>query len=151
VPDNLHWTPVDLEHQDLLAGLQEAGFDACRPAFFSWLGVVQYLSWPAIELTLRVVTSLPNPSSIVLSFMLPDTDLSASEAAAALAVAEEAAIKGEPWLTRIQPADLAAKLSHLKFREVVHLSPEEANVRYFAGREDDMRAPHVAQLMSATN
>jgi hypothetical protein len=96
-----------LEQRDLMPALQEAGFDPSRPAFFSWLGVVQYLTWPAIELTLRAVTALPTASTIVMSFMLPDTDLPTAEAAAARAVAEAAAAKGEPWLTRIQPADLA--------------------------------------------
>jgi methyltransferase (TIGR00027 family) len=151
VPDNLHWTSIDLEQRGLIPALQEAGFDLSRPAFFSWLGVVQYLTWPAIELTLRVVTALPTPSTIVLSFMLPDIDLPAVESAAARAVAEAATAKGEPWFTRIQPADLANRLSHLGFRNVVHLAPEEANARYFSGRRDGLRAPHVAQLISATN
>jgi methyltransferase (TIGR00027 family) len=151
VPGNLCWAPVDLEHQDLIPGLQKAGFDASRRAFFSWLGVVQYLTWSAIELTLRAVATLPSPSTIVLSFMLPDDGLTASEAAAARAIAEEAAKKGEPWLTRIQPSDLANRLSHLGFKEINHLSPADAHARYFAGRQDDMRAPHVAQMMSATN
>src|SRR5262249_30574412 len=39
VPDNLHWAPIDFEQQTLAAGLRDAGFDAARPAFFSWLGV----------------------------------------------------------------------------------------------------------------
>jgi methyltransferase (TIGR00027 family) len=151
LPNNLRWAPIDLERQDLASGLNEAGFDRSRPAFFSWLGVVQYLTWPAIELTLRLVTTLPTPSTIVLSFMLPDTDLPAQEAIAAHKIAEEAAANGEPWLSRFQPADLARRLSKLGFREVVHLTQQEANARYFTGRQDGLRAPHVAQLMSATN
>ena len=150
-PDNLHWSPIDLERQDLLQGLRKAGFDHSRPAFVSWLGVMQYLTWPTIELTLKAVAALPGPSTIVMSFMLPDAALSGSEAAAARAVADEAAKKGEPWLTRLQPADLANRLSRLGFRQVVHLSPEEANARYFAKRDDDLQASHVAQMMSATN
>ena len=112
---------------------------------------MQYLTWPTIELTLKAVAALPGPSTIVMSFMLPDAALSGSEAAAARAVADEAAKKGEPWLTRLQPADLANRLSRLGFRQVVHLSPEEANARYFAKRDDDLQASHVAQMMSATN
>jgi methyltransferase (TIGR00027 family) len=150
-PDNLHWSPIDLEHRELLPGLQEAGFDASRPAFVSWLGVIQYLTWPAIEVTLKAVAALPVPSTIVMSFMLPDADLSESEASAARTVADEAAKKGEPWLTRLRPIEFATRLSSLGFKEVVHLSPEEANDRYFAGRRDGLQAVHVAQMMSATN
>jgi methyltransferase (TIGR00027 family) len=150
-PDNLRWAPIDFEQQSLAAGLREAGFNASRPTFFSWLGVTQYLTLPAIDATLRVVAALPTPSTIVLSFMLPDIDLPPEEAAAARAVADDAARRGEPWLTRIAPQHLAVRLNQLGFREVIYLSPAEASARYFAGRRDGLRAPHVAQLMSATN
>jgi methyltransferase (TIGR00027 family) len=150
VPDNLRWAPIDFEQQTLATGLRNAGFDASKPAFFSWLGVTQYLSLPAIDATLRFVVALRSPSTIVLSFMLPDIDLPSDEAAAARQVACDAARAGEPWLTRLSPRDLAVRLTQLGFHKVIHLSPEEANTRYFAGRRDGLRAPHVAQLMSAT-
>ena len=150
VPDNLHWAPIDFEQQTLAATLLGAGFDSLRPAFFSWLGVTQYLTLVAIDATLKVVAALPSPSTVVVSFMLPDVDLPSEEAAAARAVAEDAATTGEPWLTRIRPEELAARLARLGFREVVRLTPEEANARYFAGRHDGLRAPHAAQLIRAT-
>jgi methyltransferase (TIGR00027 family) len=149
-PENLHWAPIDLEQQSLLAGLQDVGLDASSSAFFSWLGVSQYLTLPAIDATLKAVAALPSPSTIVLSFIIPDLDLPPEEAAGARAVAEDAARTGEPWLTRLRPRELAARFTKFGFREVVHLTPEEANARYFTGREDGLRAPHVAQLMSAT-
>jgi methyltransferase (TIGR00027 family) len=150
VPDNLHWAPIDFEQQTLAAGLRETGFDTSQPAFFSWLGVTQYLTLAAIDATLRVVAALPSPSTIVLSFILPDADLPSEEAVGARAIAEDAATKGEPWLTRISPPELAARLASLGFREVIHLIPEQANARYFAGRRDGLRAPYAAQLISAT-
>jgi methyltransferase (TIGR00027 family) len=149
-PNNLRWAPIDFEQQTLAAGLREAGFDTSRPAFFSWLGVTQYLTLAAIDATLKVVVTLPSPSTIVLSFMLPDVDLPSEEATAARTVAKDAASTGEPWLTRISPQELAVRLSQLGFREVVHLTPQQANARYFSGRRDGLQAPHVAQLMSAT-
>src|SRR5215831_8024380 len=148
VPKNVHWAPIDFEQQSLSAGLQDAGVDASRSAFFSWLGVTQYLTLPAIDATLKSVAAFPSPSTIVLSFMLPDDDLPPEEVAAARAVANEAARKGEPWLSRIAPQDLADRLNRLGFREVIYLSPAEASTRYFAGRRDGLRAPRVAQLMS---
>jgi O-methyltransferase involved in polyketide biosynthesis len=132
-------------------GWREAGFDDSRSAFFSWLGVTQYLTRPAIDATLKVVAALPSPSTIVLSFMVPDVDLPSEEAAAARTVAEHAAGRGEPWITRMSSQELTSRLTRLGFREVVHLSPEDANSRYFGGRRDGLRAPHVAQLMAASN
>ena len=83
--------------------------------------------------------------------MLPESDLPPNEAAAARAVADNAATTSEPWLTRLAPRELAARLNQFGFREVIHLSPAEASARYFAGRSDGLQAPMVAQLMSATN
>jgi methyltransferase (TIGR00027 family) len=150
VPDNLRWVPIDFEQQTLTTPLGNADFDASKPAFFSWLGVTQYLSLPAIDATLSFVAALRSPSTIVLSFMVPDIDLPPEEAAVVRQVADDAARAGEPWLTRISSQELAVRLTQLGFRNVIHLSPEEANTRYFAGRRDGLRAPHVAQLMSAT-
>jgi O-methyltransferase involved in polyketide biosynthesis len=78
-------------------------------------GVIQYLTPPAIDATLRVVAALPSPSTIVLSFMLPDIDLQSEEATGARQAANEAARTGEPWLTRITRQDLAFRLTELGF------------------------------------
>jgi len=43
---------------------------------------------------------------------------------------------------------IVAWLSQLGFREVVHLTPQEANARYFGNRRDGL--PHVAQFIGAT-
>jgi methyltransferase (TIGR00027 family) len=149
-PENLRWVPIDFEQQTLAAGLAAAGFDPARPAFFSWLGVTQYLTFSAIGVTLEVVARLPSPTTIVLTVMLPDVDLPPEEAAAARTVADDAAAAGEPWLTRIRPAEMVARLRGLGFRDVVHLTPHQANSRYFVGRRDALRAPHAVQLLSAT-
>jgi hypothetical protein len=45
---------------------------------------------------------------------------------------------------------LAAGLQEAGFRYHRHLTPQEANARYFAGRRDGLKAPRVAQLISAT-
>jgi len=150
VPANLHWAPIHFERATLAEGLLTAGLDRERPAFFSWLGVTQYLTLPAIDATLRVVTSLPAPTTIVLSFMLPDEDLAGEELEAARSVAQTAAATGEPWRTRFRPQELCTRLAGLGFSSVFHLTPGEANVRYFTERQDRLRAPDAAQLVSAT-
>jgi len=40
LPASLTFVPLDFELQALAEGLAGAGFDAARPAFFGWLGVV---------------------------------------------------------------------------------------------------------------
>lgn len=57
--------------------------------------------------------------------------------------------RGEPWLTRLRPAELQSKLTALGFSQVTHLSPDGANARYFRGRHDDLAAWSAEQMMGA--
>jgi methyltransferase (TIGR00027 family) len=59
LPGSLTFVPLDFEHKALAEGLAEAGFDAGAPSFFSWLGVVPYLTLEAFRATLVVVGQLP--------------------------------------------------------------------------------------------
>ncbi len=57
-PPTLTFVPVDLARETLGPALERAGFDSCRRAFFTWLGVVPYLEEPSVLATLRYVASL---------------------------------------------------------------------------------------------
>ncbi len=54
-PTGLIYAPIDFEAQTLDQGLADAGFDPGQPAFFSWLGVVMYLTEEAGFRTLAYV------------------------------------------------------------------------------------------------
>ncbi|HEX5501016.1 MAG TPA: SAM-dependent methyltransferase [Thermomicrobiales bacterium] len=149
-PPNLRWAPVDFERDALADGLAAAGFDATRPACFSWLGVMMYLTWPAIDAVLGFVAALPRPSTIVLDFVPPDEALTGFDLKAMQRLAAAIASVGEPLRTRPWPEVLAARLRAAGFSRVSLLTPEEANARYFAGRRDGLRVPGYAPLVSAT-
>jgi methyltransferase (TIGR00027 family) len=150
-PPNLHWAPVDFERQGLADGLAAAGFDASRATYVSWLGVTAYLSLTAIDATLKVVAALPLGSSVTLSFVLPDEDLTGLDLENVRSVARRAAEAGEPYLSRFRPEELRAHLSHdLGFSTVFHLTPAEATARYLSGRRDGLTAPRWMQVMTAT-
>jgi methyltransferase (TIGR00027 family) len=148
-PPNLRWAPVDFERQTLLKGLAAAGFDPTLSSYVSWLGGTGYLTRSAIDTTLRVVAALPPPSSITLSFVLPDDALSGLDLETAKAVARRVTESGEPYLSRFYPDDFRMYLRELGFSRVFHLAPAEAAMRYFRGRRDGLRAPEWMQVMSA--
>jgi len=149
-PSNLSWAPLDFERQTLLEVLTAAGFDAARPSYFSWLGVTYYLTRPAIDATLHVVTALPASSTITLDFNVPNDDLTGLDLETSQFVAQVVAGWGEPEVTRFRPEELQAHLHDLGFSRVFHLAPPEAAARYFSGRGDGLRAPKWQQVMSAT-
>ena len=150
LPSNLSWAPVDFQCDTLSDRLSSAGFDSSRPACFSWLGVTQYLTLPAIDDTLRFVAGLPSPSTLVLTFDVPISMVPPEQHEATKQHFQRAAAAGEPFLTFFDPAELRGRLHELGFSRVVHLSPTEANTRYFAGRRDGLQAPDVQHAMTAT-
>ncbi|MBV8476214.1 MAG: class I SAM-dependent methyltransferase, partial [Acidobacteria bacterium] len=62
VPENVTFVPVDFEKVSLATALPQAGIDSGMAAFFSMLGVTQYLIEGAFDETLRFVLSMPSPS-----------------------------------------------------------------------------------------
>src|SRR5262245_39115812 len=70
IPPGLHFVPVDFERDDLGKALSGAGFQQNSPAFFTWLGVVPYLTLDAIHSTLDYMASIQN-SEVVFDYMEP--------------------------------------------------------------------------------
>lgn len=149
IPDNVFFAAVDFESTTLDDGLRQASFDASKPAFFSMLGVSQYLAANALDSTLEFVLSMPRSSEVVLSIVLPDHLLPSDEAALAASYAARFASIGEPWLTRPVPDEFLAKLRSMGFSQAHHLSPEQANARYFAARTDGLQASLQEQMIRA--
>ena len=72
------------------------------------------------------------------------------DAAPGATLASMAAAVGEPWLTYYEPNEIERKLRHAGFSDVMLVTPEIANQRYFAGRADALPLPRKTSLLSAT-
>jgi len=129
VPANVRFAAIDFETTSLGDGLRAAGFDPSASAFFSWLGVVPYLTRDAIDAVFRFVAALPPPSEIAFTFAPPDLDAGLARRVAGL---------GEPFRTFFAPGEIAPMLSALGFGDVELLSPEAA--RAFLGERRDALA-----------
>jgi methyltransferase (TIGR00027 family) len=149
VPAGLTFAPVDFESQTLADGLRAAGFRDDEPAFFSWLGVVPYLTREAIRATLRYVAALPAGSEIVFDYGIPPDSLDPRRRQVFDALAERVAAAGEPWRTFYEPAALVRELGELGFGDVEDTGPEAIDARYFADRTDGLRMGGLGHLMRA--
>jgi methyltransferase (TIGR00027 family) len=149
-PANVAYVPVDLEHKELLAPLVAAGFDPQLPAFCSALGIVQFLTAEAVDALLTFAARRATGSEIVFSFTPPDDELGERS----LTGVRESQVRtqgyGEPWLTRLRPSELTARLRQLGFRDIELLTPDLANQRYFHGRTDGLASAPSGQLIAAT-
>ena len=138
VPSSLTFAPVDFERQTLADGLAAAGFDATRPAFFSWLGVTMYLTDATVESTLAFVAARPD-RGITFDYTVPRSSLTLLERFAFDALARRVARAGEPFVTFFEPASLVARLRRLGFQTIDDVGRDEINARYFSGRADGLR------------
>jgi methyltransferase (TIGR00027 family) len=150
LPDNLTFIPIDFEVQTLVEGIAASPFKPHEPAFFSWLGVTQYLTTEAVLSTLQYVASSAAPGSeIVFQIILSPSTLSAEDRAVVTVASQLAAQRGEPWLSFFEPTTLESQLRAMGFTEVLHFTPAEATVLYFQGRTDGLRLPNYFELIKA--
>jgi methyltransferase (TIGR00027 family) len=120
VPDKLIFAPVDFERESLAEGLARAGFRRDRTAFFQWLGVTPYLTREAISSTLDYIASVP-ASAVAFDYTEPFENQSPERRARLTAMAENAAARGEPWLSFFDPPEIAGILRDKGFRDIEDL------------------------------
>src|SRR5882757_6199799 len=71
LPAALTFVPVDFERETLAEGLAAAGFDPAQQTFFTWLGVVPYLTDEAIFSTLGFIAGLSGGAHVVFDYVNP--------------------------------------------------------------------------------
>jgi len=128
-PPSLTFAPVDFERETLADGLAAAGFDPAAPAFFTWLGVVPYLTRDAVFGTLRYIAGRTGGSQVVFDYAEPPAALPARQRLAHEARARRVAAVGEPWLSYFVPGELATDLRGLGFTEIEDLGPADLGAR----------------------
>ena len=150
VPENLTFVPLDLEHHTLAEDLTEAGFDAGRPAFFGWLGVIPYLPLETVRATLATIAALTAGSGVSFDFALAPEMLSAVGRIAFERLAERVAAAGEPFQLFFTPETMEAELRRAGFGRIEHLDYAQLNERYFKDRTDGLKLSAVRLGMLAT-
>ncbi len=139
-PETLEFVPIDFERQSLEEVLGSSSFVPEEPSFFSWLGVVVYLTSDAIDTTLRSIqSSAAAGSELVLDYMLPDDLVDSRDRSVIESVRRFGVRRGEPYVSYFEPPRIATVLSGFGFRVLEDLSPSGQHARYFAGRDDDLR------------
>jgi methyltransferase (TIGR00027 family) len=135
-PDTLTFVPIDFERETLAEALAANDFDAARQTFFTWLGVVPYLTEQAVFSTLGFIASLRGGSHVVFDYSNP-LEMEAvrdEQAAERAALAERVNSLGESFRSYFNTHELHIKLTDLGFREIEDLGPASIRARYFANR-----------------
>ena len=144
-PESLTFAPVDFERETLADGLAAAGFDFAQQTFFTWLGVVPYLSETAVWTTLTFIASLGAGAQVVFDYADPPDTLSPEARAFHDARAERVQTIGEAWVTYFDAGPLHSGLRKIGFSDIEDLGPREIAARYFPSRASSApeRGGHV--------
>ena len=150
MPASLTFVPADLGADSLTGALQAAGFNFSQPAMVSWLGVIMYLSRPAIESTLASLARFAAGTELIADCMLPQSlrdeagDLYVSQ------VGPAAADRGEPWLTFLSPGEMGGLLAEYGFAATEHVQQRDAVPARLWDRSDSLQPISLSMITRAT-
>ncbi len=143
LPPWLIFVPVDFERDDLGEMLAGAGFQRNSPAFFTWLGVVPYLTREATGSTLDYMASIQS-SEVVFDYMEPPQSFSEEMRELVTEQTEELEKMGERWVSSFEPAGIRSFLRAHGFREIEDVDFQEITSRF--GRAVQGLSPGQAGL-----
>jgi methyltransferase (TIGR00027 family) len=129
LPPSLIFVPVDFEQDEVGEKLVAAGFQQNAPAFFTWLGVVPYLTEDAIDRTLDYISSIQN-SEVVFDYMEPAEAFSEELRQIEKARADQLEKLGERSATRFEPDGVAAVLRSHGFCDLEDIDFQEIASRF---------------------
>lgn len=146
---SLRYVPIDFERETLSAALDAGGVNRRAKAFFSWLGVTQYLTRDAVLKALREIASATVAGGgIVATFVVPASTLSRAGSELVASVVARTASVGEPWLSFFEPQEMVALMEQAGFVDVSCFGPEDAAQTYLAGRRDGLRMPPYSRVVT---
>src|SRR5260370_22112255 len=134
IPPSVAFVPLDAEVDDLVQALTGAGFDISVPAIVSAIALTQYLAQPAIERILYLVASFAPGSRMVLTYVVPATELSEMAAAGLAWTMSQAAERGESFLSLSLQFAFPALLHPTHFARLQVVGPLQLIQRYLADR-----------------
>jgi methyltransferase (TIGR00027 family) len=150
LPPNLVFVALDFEHQTLAEGLAEGGLEMHKSAFFSWLGVVPYLTLDAFRATLNVVAKMPSGSAISFDYAVAPESLSPIGRIAFDRLSERVAAAGEPFRLFFTPEDLEAEIRRAGFQRIEQVDSSRLNDLYFNNRADGLKLSPLGLGMLVT-
>lgn len=143
VPQDLTFVPLDLEHKSLLQSLTERGFDPGAPAFFSWLGVVPYLTLEAFRANLASIAQRPPGSGVTFDYCFPRETLTPARREIFDRLAGRVAAAGEPFQLFFTPEQIGQELRQAGFHHIDQADHERLNDLYFRDRADGLKLSPV--------
>ena len=151
LPECLELVPTDFEEETIDDCLKRTSFDYSVPTFFSWLGVIYYLTNGAISNVLGSIAKVAEPKSeVIFDFLVPEECVDLAYRDVYDSTCAYTARLGEPYVSFQSPADIEGLAKTAGFEVVSIISDADLDHQYFRDRQDDlavMRGCGIAHLM----
>ena len=134
LPNWLTFAPIDFEQQTLAEGLAAANFDPNVPTFFTWLGVVPYLTEQAVNATLEFIGSQRQGAHVVFDYSDPPDTLPPEARAYHDERAQRVRALGEAWISYFDGHAMRSKPRMLGFSSIEDRGPRGIAALYFPER-----------------
>jgi methyltransferase (TIGR00027 family) len=137
-PAKLHFIPIDFAKESLVTALtSSSSYDPEVKSFFSWLGVINFLSRDDAFATLRSITEIaPVGSMIVFDYLDTDAFVPEKMSPHIRELKEFLRKIDEPIISGFNPSILAEEFANLGFRLHENLSPQDIKECYLQGHMD---------------
>ena len=148
------FVPVDFEDfdpADLAEALAARGFDPERPAVFSWMNVLPYLTPEATRETLTALARLSASGSHLVANYAAAVPLSEDQRAFLATLQGATDSRSEPLRSAWPPDEFLALLDESGFDVAEHLDETDLTRRYFEGRSDGLRPGLPARVVTAVS
>jgi methyltransferase (TIGR00027 family) len=147
-PEGVEFLAIDLERRTIADALSESAFLKDERAFFSWLGVVPYLSKDAVFAVLSDLVGYAAPGSeMVFDYLIPTSTMKLEDRQALGRGMRIIDRWGEPVKSFFDPDTFPDEVSHLGYRILENQSPAAMNERYFSDRSDNLAAHSAAYIV----
>lgn len=141
------YVPCNFEQNSLKRNLLSAGFDPTKKTFFSWLGVVPYLTQTAIDQTLGFILECAPGSEVVFDYIVAPNLLTDVERWVLELLGAQLAAGNEPIQTFYAPQEMCEHLSRIGFSRVIDIDANTLNQRYLARRKDGLQVGRVSRMV----
>lgn len=147
IPKNLKFVPFDFENTTLMKALSDGGVSTDAITVFSWLGVQMYLTDKAVKETIKVVSSFPPKSSLIMDFVQPEYKEVVSESDSLDRLRKIVSGMGEPLLSAYSVPELNAVFKDLGLSDSSFPTIGEFTHKYMSS-DYDMKMSDKAQFLA---
>lgn len=139
LPAALEFIPIDFDNQSIRAVLEGSTYCSKQRAFFSWLGVLPYLTEETILSTLEAIAAATVAGSeIIFDYRVAMQFVDPDDVPLVQAGDRFTAQAGEPKRSFLNPHTFPAEVCKRGYRLIENLSARQLGERYFANRGDGL-------------